>query len=142
MIITATCNGQQTLTLHHKALLYFRSGVIGLKSFFVIVYIHVQFVCGKCCYMYTRMEGTICERISEKGPLCAEAEFLFSIAHIFKAVTATGFQAGIVILQSLHYTRCKFHALSTSGSGVVVASVTHGQKSANLCLTLEPHRFR
>jgi len=38
----------------------------------------------------------ICERIWEKGPLCAETEFLFLIAHNFKAVIVTDFKPGIM----------------------------------------------
>jgi len=49
---------------------------------------------------------------------------------------------GITILQSLHYTRCKFRAPPTSGLSVAIASITRGRKSAVLCLPLEPHRFR
>jgi len=84
----------------------------------------------------------ICERIWEKGPLRAEAEFLFLIAHNFKAVIATDLKPGITILQSLHYTRCKFRAPPTSGLGMAIASITRSRKSAVLCLTLEPHHFR
>ena len=38
----------------------------------------------------------ICERIWEKGPLHAETEFLFLIAHNFKAVIVTDFKPGIM----------------------------------------------
>ena len=84
----------------------------------------------------------ICERIWEKGPLRAEAEFLFLIAHNFKAIIAIDLKPGIAILQSLHYTRCKFRAPPTSGLGVAIASVTRGRKSAVLYLPLVPHHFR
>ena len=33
---------------------------------------------------------------------------LYSIVHILKAEIATGLKPGVNILQSLHYTRCKF----------------------------------
>ena len=72
-----------------------------------------------------------------KGPFRAETKFLF-----FKAVIATGLKPGMTILQSLHYTRCKFRAPPISGLGVAVASVARGRKSAVLCLTLELHHFR
>jgi len=62
--------------------------------------------------------------------------------HNFKAVIATDLKPGLTILQSLHYTRCKFRVPPTSGLGVAIASITRGQKSAVLCLALELHRFR
>jgi len=34
---------------------------------------------------------------------------------------------GITILQSLHYTRCKFRAPPTSGLSVAIASITRGR---------------
>ena len=52
----------------------------------------------------------ICERIWEKGLLRAETEFLFLIAHNFKAVIATDLKPGITILQSLCCTCYKFRA--------------------------------
>jgi len=67
---------------------------------------------------------------------------LFLITHNFKAVIATDLKPSIAILQSLHYTRCKFHAPPTSGLGVAIASITRGRKLAVLCLALEPHCFR
>ena len=70
------------------------------------------------------------------------AQFLFLITHNFKTVTVMDLKPGIAILQSLHYTRCKFHVLSTSGLGVAIANATCDKKSAILCLTLEPHHFR
>ena len=84
----------------------------------------------------------ICDRIWEKGPLRAGAEFLFLIANNFKAVIATGLKLGIAILQSLLYTRWKFRVPPTSGMGVAIADVARGRKSAVLCLTLELHHFR
>ena len=84
----------------------------------------------------------MCERIWEKGPLRAEAEFLFLIAHNFKAVIATDMKPGTAIRQSLHCTYCKLHAPPTSGLGVVIASITCGQKLPILCLPLVPHCFR
>ena len=42
----------------------------------------------------------------EKGPT---SQFLFLIAHNFKVVIARGLKPGVAILQSLQYTRCKFH---------------------------------
>jgi len=67
---------------------------------------------------------------------------LFLITHNFKAVIATGLKPGTAILQSLHYTCCKFRALSASDLGAAIASVTCSGKSALLCLPLEPHCFR
>ena len=46
------------------------------------------------------------------------------MAHIFKAVIATGLKLGMTILQSLDYTRCKFCALPLSSLGMAIASVT------------------
>jgi len=62
------------------------------------------------CSCHYWVHPPICERIWEKGPLCAEAEFLFLIAYNCKAVIATELKPGVTILQSLHYTRCKFRA--------------------------------
>jgi len=84
----------------------------------------------------------ICEQIWKKGPLHTEAEFLFLITHNFKAVIATGLKPGTAILQSLHYTCCKFRALSASDLGAAIASVTCSGKSVLLCLPLEPYCFR
>jgi len=69
-------------------------------------------------------------------------KFWVLITHNFKAVIATDLKPGITILQSLHYTCCKFCALPTSGLGVVIASITRGQKSAILCFPLVLHHFR
>ena len=54
------------------------------------------------------------------------------------AVIAMGLKPGIAILQSLAYICCKFRAPPTSGLGMAIMSVPYGQKSAVLCLTLEP----
>jgi len=50
-----------------------------------------------------------------KGPTSRRGRIIVSIAHNFKAIITTGLKSGIAILQSLHYTRCKFRTLSTSG---------------------------
>ena len=68
-----------------------------------------------------------CEWIWEKGPLHAEAEFLFLIAHNFKAVIATGLKPGTAILQSLHYTCYKFRTPPTPGLGVVITIVAQSK---------------
>ena len=72
----------------------------------------------------------------EKGPTSRWGQILFLIAHtcIFKAVISTGLKPGIAIL---HYTHYKFHATSTSGLGVAIASVTCGWNLGVLCLTLD-----
>ena len=62
------------------------------------------------------------EQIWEKGPLRAEAEFLFLITHDLEAVLATGLKPGTATLQLLYYTRCTFRALPTSSLGVVITS--------------------
>ena len=84
----------------------------------------------------------ICDRIWQKGQFRAVAEFLFLIAHIFKAVIATVLKPGMVIPQSLLHTRWKFCAPPISGTGVAITSTARGRKSAVLCLTLELHHFR
>lgn len=67
----------------------------------------------------------ICERIwKKKGPLCAEAEFLYFIAHIFDAVMAIGSKPGMT-----HYTRCKFCAPPTSSLGVCGGRECHVVKN-------------
>jgi len=78
----------------------------------------------------------------EKRAHFAEFLFLIAIAHNFKAVIATDLKPGRTILQSLHYTQCKFRAPPTSGSGVAIASTIRGRKSTVLCLPLVAHRFR
>ena len=78
---------------------------------------------------------TICDWIWEKGPLRAEDEYL--IVHDVKAVIATGLKPDIAIVQSLNYTRCNFCTLPTSGLGVAIVSVPHGQKLA----VFKPHHF-
>ena len=50
---------------------------------------------------YVLQSANICDRIWEKGPLHAEAEFLFLIVHNlgnFKAVVATGLKSDVTIL--------------------------------------------
>ena len=86
--------------------------------------------------------STNCDRIWQKGQFRAVAEFLFSIVYIFKAVIVTVFKAGMVILQSLLYTRWKIRARTIFGMGVAIPSTACSQKSAVLCLTLELHHFR
>ena len=88
------------------------------------------------------MSISSCDRSWEKGRFRVVAEFVFSITHNFEAVIATVLKPGIVILWSLLCTRWNFLPPPTSCMGVAIASITHGQKSAVLCLALELHRFR
>jgi len=62
----------------------------------------------------------------------------YLLTYNFKAVISTGLKPSIAI-RSLDYTCCKFHVPPISGLGMAIASVTRSQKSAVLCLTLEPH---
>ena len=64
-----------------------------------------------------------------KGPTSRRGRILFLIAHNFKAVIATDLKPGITILQSLYYTRCKFHTPPTSGLGVAITSITRSKIS-------------
>jgi len=61
--------------------------------------------------------------------------------HNVKAVIATGLKPDIAILQSLNYTRCNFRTLPTSGLGVAIVSVPHGQKSAVLSPTISVRKI-
>ena len=61
----------------------------------------------------------MCERIREKGPLCAFSKEIFLIAHSFWTAVAMSFTCGANI-QSLLNTRCKCRAPSTSGTGACI----------------------